>query len=332
MCAVEAKNFFARLRALSKGITYSRSHSSWCQMRSANTVLLLLGLVWVSCTAVYARTLPDQGCPPSGLDSVADFDLKKFISAPWYSLQQVQVEFQRSNSFYCTRARYIPVDPNNLSKGVNVVNYANMDRPNGPAIGVTGAAGNTSFSLFAIPVPATGPTAASKLLVGPKQFVANAPAAAVAQQLKAPNGNYRVVAVGLSANAALGYDWAIIVGGSTAPSEKTASGLCGPSQAKDEGLWLFHRNPLAPASDVQLMRQKAKELGIDTSRLEPVKHEGCRYEGADPAPVAAMAGAPGGSSERQGATAEGGSAGQKKLVVGVGCWLSLKLGVGKGGC
>lgn len=77
-----------------------------------------------------------------------------------------------------------------------MLNYGNMDRPNGPAIGVSGAAGNTSFSLFAIPVPGSGPTAASKLLVGPKQFVANAPAAVVAQQLRAPQGNYRVVAVG----------------------------------------------------------------------------------------------------------------------------------------
>lgn len=83
-----------------------------------------------------------------------------------------------------------------MQKGVDVINYANMDRVNGPAVGVSGAAGNTSFSLFALPAPGTGPTAASKLLVGPKAFLANAPAAVAAQQLKAPNGNYRVVAVG----------------------------------------------------------------------------------------------------------------------------------------
>lgn len=77
-----------------------------------------------------------------------------------------------------------------------MLNYGNLDRPNGQAIGVSGAAGNTTFSLFAKPVPGSGPTSASKLLVGPKQFVASAPAAVVAQQLKAPNGNYRVVAVG----------------------------------------------------------------------------------------------------------------------------------------
>lgn len=83
-----------------------------------------------------------------------------------------------------------------LQKGIEVINYSNNDRVNGPAVGVSGAAGNKSFALFAVPAPGTGPTAASKLLVGPKAFVSRAPAAVVAQQLKAPNGNYRVVAVG----------------------------------------------------------------------------------------------------------------------------------------
>lgn len=245
-----------------------------------------------------SRVLMAGKCPPSQLDSVKDFDLKKYISAPWYSIEQVEVSYQPNNSFYCTRARYVPVDPNDLSKGINVINYSNLDRVNGPAIGVSGAAGNTSFSLFAVPAPVKGDRAASKLLVGPRQFVASAPAAVVAKRLNAENGNYRVVAAGPSKNASLGYDWAVIVGGSSAPSEKTPNGLCGPSKAKDEGLWLFHRQPLAPASDIATMKQKAKELGIDTSRLQPVQQKGCKYEGADPAITipAAMAGSPSGSN------------------------------------
>lgn len=31
------------------------------------------------------------------------------------------------------------------------------------------------------------------------------------------------------------------------------------------------------------MKEVAKDLGIDTARLEPVVHEGCKYEGANPA-------------------------------------------------
>jgi apolipoprotein D and lipocalin family protein len=276
--------------------------------------LIVIALLTLCARVTHARVLVATTCPPASLDSVANFDLKKYVSAPWYSLEQVVVDYQPRNSFYCVRARYIPVDPTDLSKGVDVINYGNLNRPNGPAIGVSGAAGNTSFSLFAIPVPGSGPTAASKLLVGPKQFVANAPAAVVVQQLKAPKGDYRVVAVGPSNNSSLGYDWAIIVGGATAPSNATAQGLCGPSSAKNEGLWLFHRNPLAPASDIALMKQKAKELGIDTSRLEPVVQKGCKYEGAEPTsiPAAAAVAKPGGSSNSSVAQASVQS-GQKKM-------------------
>eukprot|EP00878_Enallax_costatus_P002066 GHUV01002232.1.p1 GENE.GHUV01002232.1~~GHUV01002232.1.p1 ORF type:complete len:276 (+),score=66.00 GHUV01002232.1:187-1014(+) len=244
---------------------------------------LVAALLISGTSLIQARVLTGSECPPAGLDSAPNFDLKKYISAPWYPLEMVVVSYQPPRSFYCTRARYIAVNPSDLSRGVDVINYSNNDRVNGPAVGVSGAAGNNSFALFAVPAPATGSTAASKLLVGPKAFVAKAPATVVAQQLKAPNGNYRVVAVGPSKNSTLGYDWAIIVGGTSAPSEKnTTSGLCTPSKAQDEGLWLFHRNPLAPSSDVQLMKQKAKDLGIDTNRLLPVQQKGCKYEGADP--------------------------------------------------
>jgi hypothetical protein len=83
-----------------------------------------------------------------------------------------------------------------LQKGVNVINYSNRDGVNSNAVGVSGAAGNRSVELFAVPAPTTGSSAASKLLVGPRQFLSAAPAAAVVQRLGAPNGNYRVVAAG----------------------------------------------------------------------------------------------------------------------------------------
>ncbi|WIA19251.1 hypothetical protein OEZ85_003888 [Tetradesmus obliquus] len=314
------------------------------------TVMLLL----VAGAATEARSLrAEPHCPPPGLDSVKDFDLQAYIAAPWYAVEQVVVTYQPRNSFYCTRARYVPVDPSNLQKGVTVINYGNRDGVNNNPVGVSGAAGNRSVELFAVPAPVSGPTAASKLLVGPKQFLAAAPAAVVAQRLGAPNGNYRVVAAGPSKDKSIGYDWAIIVGGASAPSEPTASGLCGPSKAKDEGLWLFHRNPLPPQSDIDHMKQLAKSLGIDTSRLEPVVHKGCKYEGADPtspstpAAAAAGTGANGatGSSNVQSAggssSSNAQSSGPKKLLVGSaavaaaagGCkqhWLGWLLAHGKG--
>ena len=63
--------------------------------------------------------------------------------------------------------------------------------------------------------------------------------------------------LGPSKDPSLKYEWAIIVGGSRVPSEPTAAG-CAPSAAADEGLWLFHRKSVAPAADVETMRETAK--------------------------------------------------------------------------
>eukprot|EP00879_Flechtneria_rotunda_P007495 GHRR01007863.1.p1 GENE.GHRR01007863.1~~GHRR01007863.1.p1 ORF type:complete len:188 (+),score=31.96 GHRR01007863.1:228-791(+) len=159
----------------------------------------LIGVLVLLCLTItyqaHGRMLL-QRCPPASLDSVANLDLQKYIAAPWYSLAQVEVTFQRANEFYCVRARYIAEDPNNITKGINVINYANRDRVNGPSIGTSGAAGNTSFYQFARVAPTRGPSATSKLLVGPKQLLLSVPVEVLAQQFRAPNGNYIIVAVG----------------------------------------------------------------------------------------------------------------------------------------
>ena len=51
------------------------------------------------------------------------------------------------------------------------------------------------------------------------------------------------------------------------------------------GLWLFHREPIAPAEDVDMMRRIASDtLSLDVTSLLPVQHVGCTYDGAfDPA-------------------------------------------------
>lgn len=257
-------------------------------MHSCVTALLLL------VCAETAQLAAARTCPPPKWDSVKDLDLNKYVAAPWYVQQQVPVTYQPINSFFCTRARYVPVDPTDIKKGVLVLNYSNRDRVNGPANGVSGAAGNRSFTLFAVPAPVpASPTAASKLLVGPRPFLQAAPPAAVAARLGAPQGNYWVVAAGPSKNASLGYDWAIINGGAGAPSGVTPAG-CSPSEARDEGFWLFHRQPVAPAADVAKMREVAKGLGYDLRRLRDVVQKGCLYQGADgPAAAAAANGSAG---------------------------------------
>lgn len=72
------------------------------------------------------------------------------------------------------------------------------------------------------------------------------------------------------------YEWAIISGG---PPETPSGGLCttGSFGTNSAGFWLFNRDPQPPEGTVQIMRDKAEQLGFDVSVLVPVKHTGCEY-------------------------------------------------------
>ncbi|KAJ9505227.1 hypothetical protein QJQ45_024298 [Haematococcus lacustris] len=218
-------------------------------------------------------------CPPEKFDSVADFSLAAYIAAPWYVQKQVPVSYQKAEDLNCVRAVYKPVDSTNLKAGLTVFNYANRGAVNGPVDGTSQAQPNQT-QLLAVPDPdASGPTAASKLLVGPA-FLKTLLAAGA---WKAAFGPYWVVAVGPSANKTIAYDWAIITGG--APNTPTENGKCRTGRPGNQaqqyfgGFWLFSRKPVDPAATA-IMEAKALELGLDTAQLLAVKQEGCTYLGA----------------------------------------------------
>lgn len=51
-----------------------------------------------------ARVLMTTTCPPASLDSVANFNLKKYISTPWYTLEQVRISaVDRGNNWVTNR-------------------------------------------------------------------------------------------------------------------------------------------------------------------------------------------------------------------------------------
>jgi lipocalin len=45
------------------------------------------------------------------------------------------------------------------------------------------------------------------------------------------------------------------------------------------GLWFFSRKPVDPESTAE-MQAVAEDLGLDTSKMQIVQQQGCRYEGA----------------------------------------------------
>lgn len=230
-------------------------------------------------------------CPPKRFDSVEGFDPAKFVAAPWFVQAQTPLPYQPPSDMFCVRASYLPI-PAAQGGGYRVCNYANQGgvnkAPTGTCLapGVAPPAGKgPSFEMTALPWPKTmsdPASAASKLLVGPTPFLAGK----TPEQLAAPPmpgqkraaGPYWVVAVGPSKVAALGYDWAIVTGG--APSVATASGGCLPPVEKGDGVWLFHRAPVAPAADLKAMEDAARALRLDLSALVKVTQAGCKYAGA----------------------------------------------------
>lgn len=243
---------------------------------------LLLALASVG--AVSAAVKPWL-CPPKQFDSVPNFSLAKFISAPWFVQQQTPLKSQPATNLYCARVKLSPADPKDLTKGVKVCNYANVGGVNKKAVGNchSGAAG-----LLGLPWPARRSpdpsTAASKLLVGPATLIAGKTADDLAKP--PPPGQARlagpwwVVAVGPSKTPALGYDWAIVTGGP--PSQATENDACVPPAKTDDGFWLLHRLPVAPKADVAAMlaAASAPSLRLDVKALSPVTQAGCTFAGA----------------------------------------------------
>ncbi|KAI8463193.1 MAG: hypothetical protein J3K34DRAFT_154459 [Monoraphidium minutum] len=207
---------------------------------------------------------PGPTCPPPGFDSAAGFDLAAYVSAPWYPLQQMPIIYQPANQLYCVRAVYTPKDPANLAAGIKVLNTANEGSVTGPPIS---SDSNPAASLQAVPAGGAGPTAASKLLVGPAFLPASL------------YGPYWVVAF------APDYSWAIVSGG--APTQ-TLPGGCATlaNSVNNSGFWLFSRKP-EDAAALAEMRSVAAGLGYDLSVLQDVAHAGCTYP---PAPAAKTAG------------------------------------------
>ncbi|GMH39968.1 hypothetical protein BSKO_07872 [Bryopsis sp. KO-2023] len=216
-------------------------------------------------------------CPPEGFDSVKDFDVRKYISAPWYIQEQMTNSYQRKNSLFCVRAKYELVDDGDITKGLRVFNYANIDKVNGEPMGAASTDDDQSFTELRALLP--DESVPSKLKVGPK-FLVDTLGQTVAETLF---GNYWVVAVGESEDEELGYDWAIVSGGppkvETDDGCRTGREFFNGVQVNGVGLWLFSRKEVDPEG-TKVMREKARELGFDLSVLLPVEQKGCKYEGA----------------------------------------------------
>jgi len=238
--------------------------------------------------AAMAAAAP-AACPPEGFDSAANFDLARYVDGRWYTFAQRPVSYQPPDSLFCVTALYTPIEGGAPAGkgGVDVRNYSNRGGVNGGALGTSGAggpdapsrpggppAGKEPFAMIALPHPVGGPnstdpaTAASKLIVGPKQFLSAAPAPVLARLL---GPNYQIAAFDEA-----GYQWAVVVSGK--PDVPGKGGLC--KFGGDSGFWLFSREPVVSAATRAAVEAAAEAKGLDTSDLVAVGQAGCKYEGA----------------------------------------------------
>lgn len=230
-----------------------------------------LALAFLACAfAAAAEAGSAPTCPPPGFDSAPGFDLQKFIAAPWYPQEQMPVFYQPVDQLYCVRAVYKPIDPAKLSAGIAVLNTAREESVTGRTRGSSGGARGLD-SIVALPGGGDGPTAASKLSVGPG-FLAGLARTGLGSNVFGP---YWVV------DFAPDYSWAIISGG---PPKVALPGGCSAGRPSGQsfldingsGLWLFSRKPVDPEA-AAVMRSRAAALGYDLSVLKPVTQAGCTY-------------------------------------------------------
>lgn len=190
-------------------------------------------------------------CPPEGFDSVSGFNLTEYIAAPWYIQEQQVNSYQPENSLFCVRAAYLSDGAD--SGLLRVDNFAREGSVDGPR------RGDSAAELRAAVVDEDK----GQLKVGPSFLP------------RALYGPYWVVALGPEAR------WAVISGGP--PTEETPGGCVNPENARglfgnNEGLWIFHRDEVAPPADVADAKSAAEALGFDLSLLRPVVQEGCTYD------------------------------------------------------
>jgi apolipoprotein D and lipocalin family protein len=191
-------------------------------------------------------------CPPPGFDSVDNFSVSDYVSAPWYIQMQSEVSYLPKERFFCVRANYTETDDFGPPAQAELLvdNYAREGSISGPE--------SDEFLLRASIVDLTEP---SKLLVGPPQ-------------LPVPfRGPYWVVAISEQP-----YEWAIVSGGP--PTSQGSDGCLTPGlgfnpNGNGEGVFLLTREPVAPNSTVDMLVEKTEALGFDTSVLLPVQQEGC---------------------------------------------------------
>lgn len=192
---------------------------------------------------------PETGCKI--VDTVEDFDIDIYASAPWYIHQQQEIEYLPIENNYCVKAEYNVRDKPTFPWGYTVEVTNTAQNEFGAEIGGSGLCayqtGNSGRGL-------------SKLAVAPCFLP------------KAFAGPYWVI----DYNEEEGY--ALISGGQPtirADEDDIDAGCRLGTGTNDSGLWIFSRNQTRDDALVEKVRAIAVDAGFDITVLNDVDQTDC---------------------------------------------------------
>lgn len=222
-------------------VTFSRIRFKHSSKRTMIFNKLLLFFVFLVATGA-------QGQECKTVDTVENFDVVQYASAPWYIHQQAETRYSPLDRNYCTRAQYSLRDsPSFWGYTVSVNNYAED------------AFGNDYGGPLCAFQDEDSP---GKLAVAPCLFP------------KFVAGPYWIVAY----NESEGY--ALVSGGQpTIPGKD--SGCQTGTDTNNAGLWIFMRSQERNEGAIEKVRSIAEDAGFDVSVLNDVVQEGCAYDEED---------------------------------------------------
>jgi apolipoprotein D and lipocalin family protein len=209
-----------------------------------------------------ALGVPAQ-CPPANFDAVDSLDVEGFIEERWYSMKQIVVPYQPENQFYCVSALY--TENKRRFKSVKCL-IEGCDDPRQISVFNSARRGSTGGPQNRITFTGTL-IEPGKVFVGPGFL----------PRLIDVSSNYWVVAIGAFSDLGFPeedtgktYDWAVITSGS--PSDTGDNGCYSGG-----GMWLFSRKTDVSEAALDAIEQRAVSLGLDTSLMKAVEHDGCEY-------------------------------------------------------
>jgi len=209
-------------------------------------------------------------CPPEGFQSRPTLNLETYISALWYPQKAAPVIYAMDKS-YCSVVEYTADDTCTFFCGDNIPRINVRNR--GLDGSITGSLNDARLNAM-VPDPDKHP---AQIRVGfPQRFITPA------NYWVVDAGLYRDIIAGNHSSTATAdddsvYEWAIISGGAPTRSSngKCIAGTFGRFDTR--GLWIFARDSQPPEGAVQAIDDYAASLGLDTSVMIPVEHEGCDY-------------------------------------------------------